>query len=298
MQPPESPTPLGQPDEKCLGRGRSDAAHALLRIELHAETHVYYTRASPHAFATIVQETDISSNGEPHQKSEKVLIRSLLRALSPGKRESTKSALMQEVDCYLGVADIVVVRRSRVFWSHVTRSQLRCLTLPGPGSIYGLLLESVAWSPAQLARRAGLTEGTVKRHLVRLSKVGLAVQGAKGGFVATVRFPHESLQITAYEAKIENWRRALYQALRYWSFANQVYIVLPVARARRIASSEEILGRTGVGLIGLDGSGKTHLLLKSAVKKPRSSAIRLRVAARGVLALQRSMGRQNYLDSR
>ena len=62
-------------------------------------------------------------------------------------------------------------------------------------------------------------------------------------------------EIIAFEAKLSNWRKAIHQAWRNTSFANQVYVVLPRKHSTAaIKNSAEFYDR-GVGLCVVDEGG-------------------------------------------
>ena len=198
---------------------------------------------------------------------------------------------MREVDCYLGVADVVTMQWSRAFWKNLTPRKIAPLSRPGTALVYATIERLGKVSPEGLVATLGLARTTVSRHLTSLRRAKLVSHDQAGTYRIAVPFPHRSLRITAYEAKVEKWQRALYQAARYWSFANQVYVVLPLSRARKLLPSKKVFRSSGVGLMGINGGGVLKKLIASASITPRSSTIRLRVAARSVLAAQRAAKR-------
>ena len=58
--------------------------------------------------------------------------------------------------------------------------------------------------------------------------------------------------LVAFEAKLWDWRRALHQAWRNSSFANQVYVVLPRKRGAVALRNREQFEALGVGLCLID----------------------------------------------
>ncbi len=195
---------------------------------------------------------------------------------------------MREVNCYLGIADVVTIQWTRAFWKDLGPTALAPLSRPGPALVYTTVARLGNASVDDLTTRLGLAPGTIARHLSALRRAKLVNRRKDGIYRIAVAFPHRSLRITAYEAKIEKWQRAVYQASRYWSFANRVYVVLPLSRARDLLVKRRFFRSTGVGLIGVNADGTMRELLSSATLAPRSSSIRLRVAALGVLAVQRA----------
>lgn len=62
-------------------------------------------------------------------------------------------------------------------------------------------------------------------------------------------------EIIAFEAKLSNWRKAIHQAWRNTSFANQVYVVLPRKYATAAIKNRAEFDERGVGLCVVDESG-------------------------------------------
>ena len=59
--------------------------------------------------------------------------------------------------------------------------------------------------------------------------------------------------LLAFEAKLDNWRRAVEQAYRNTAYANQVYVLLPPAVARRAMQYREQFELRGIGLCSFNG---------------------------------------------
>ena len=62
-------------------------------------------------------------------------------------------------------------------------------------------------------------------------------------------------EIIAFEAKLSNWRKAIHQAWRNTSFANQVYVVLPRKLAMTAIKNRAEFDERGVGLCVVDEDG-------------------------------------------
>lgn len=62
-------------------------------------------------------------------------------------------------------------------------------------------------------------------------------------------------EIIAFEAKLSNWRKAIHQAWRNTSFANQVYVVLPRKHSTAAIKNRGEFDERGVGLCVVDENG-------------------------------------------
>lgn len=74
-------------------------------------------------------------------------------------------------------------------------------------------------------------------------------------------------EVIAFEAKLNNWRKALHQAWRNTSFANRVYVVLPRDRASVISYHRAEFEEWGVGLCLVTSDG-IEIAIESAVVEP------------------------------
>ena len=73
--------------------------------------------------------------------------------------------------------------------------------------------------------------------------------------------------VVAFEAKLTNWRKAMDQAWRNTSFANEVYVVLPRACSRPALQHRADFEDSGVGLCVMDENG-VDMLWNSRNHKP------------------------------
>lgn len=74
-------------------------------------------------------------------------------------------------------------------------------------------------------------------------------------------------EIIAFEAKLSNWRKAIHQAWRNTSFANQVYVVLPRKHATAAIKNRVEFDERGVGLCVVDEGG-VEVLIRSSLNQP------------------------------
>lgn len=70
-------------------------------------------------------------------------------------------------------------------------------------------------------------------------------------------------RLIAFEAKLSDWRRAFHQAYRNSSYANQVYVLLPLAATHRALLAREEFEYRGIGLCALQ-DGKIKVLIKAS----------------------------------
>jgi hypothetical protein len=74
-------------------------------------------------------------------------------------------------------------------------------------------------------------------------------------------------EVIAFEAKLSDWRRAIYQAYRSTTFALRSYVVLPERVARRAEKSPEMFMNYGVGLCAC-ADGELSVLIEARYSEP------------------------------
>lgn len=77
-------------------------------------------------------------------------------------------------------------------------------------------------------------------------------------------------RMIAIEAKLRDWRRALYQASRYMDYAHQSWVVLDGSALRNALLHVDEFARRGVGLLALCRSGEIEIASRAAHRAPRS----------------------------
>lgn len=77
-------------------------------------------------------------------------------------------------------------------------------------------------------------------------------------------------EIVAVEAKLTDWKRALYQASRYTSFASEAWVVMSSIAYPRASNHIEEFTTRGIGLAFMDPDGQHDVLNRPRKATPRS----------------------------
>ncbi len=111
-----------------------------------------------------------------------------------------------------------------------------------------------------LLRRYGATRIDILEKRSGLNKAGLRngqldkligwnlITSSKGGKISLANTWPNSINIIAFEAKLQNWSSALKQAAGYKIFADESYVVLPASYAQPALKSKQYFETNGVGL--------------------------------------------------
>lgn len=175
-----------------------------------------------------------------------------------------------ESDCSDGRADWIWASSSGPWpnsWSERTAEALRN---PTSSKILAYLKLSSPRSERFLREKVGVTESTFDRSIRQLVKLQLIELTNDKCFLLSPNAELPDVEICAFEFKLENWRRAFYQASRYRSFAHRVYVVLPESTAGRAKSHLDAFRLQNVGLISFSSENGAHRIQSSKKRKPRS----------------------------
>ena len=121
--------------------------------------------------------------------------------------------------------------------------------------------------PETIATRLRLSQRVTEQRVRMLLEVK-ALTDSNGAVALTPDCRDLLPKVTAIEVKVENWQRALSQALRNQIFAHRSFVALPVGVAAR-ANRAPVFLRSGIGIIGVDADGGARLLKKAAYRQPR-----------------------------
>jgi hypothetical protein len=121
-----------------------------------------------------------------------------------------------------------------------------------------------------LHARSGVAIATFRHWLVELIKAGLVSDLGDGRYVLGPQFALPQIEICSFEFKLDNWKRAFYQAKRYRTFSHRVFVVMPAGMVRRVNGTLEHFRKFNVGLIAHDADGRSERILPSVKREPIS----------------------------
>jgi hypothetical protein len=85
----------------------------------------------------------------------------------------------------------------------------------------------------------------------------------------------------AFELKLSNWHRAVFQALQYAAFASHVFVVMPQSKSNVAIANRDLFARLGVGFLLFDPhTGHARQVVPARRIGPASPAQALYAAGR------------------
>jgi hypothetical protein len=135
---------------------------------------------------------------------------------------------------------------------------LRCLPCEEPFSL------------EYLASLANVTLGSARLILRAFGDSGFCVRAAEGRQWIKTRQPEPvANQIVAVEAKLRDWRRALYQAAQNAAYASHSWVVLDLTALPNASRNVDEFVRRGIGLAGLSTDGELDIVAQARENAPR-----------------------------
>lgn len=163
------------------------------------------------------------------------------------------SALYREVVCRQGRADFVAVARyDQGATSQPNRSPLSFRLTESAATLMSFLKPRSPRTLNYLVLHSGLTRETARRTLRDLACAGAVSNATDSSYLLDPAWKRPLENLWAFELKLHDWRRALFQACQYQAFADSVCIVMPSKQSPYAPIRSDVLSAVGVGLILFD----------------------------------------------
>lgn len=175
--------------------------------------------------------------------------------------------------CRQGIADFLAVAGPRIEKKTIKKiGNLANLITESSTRIFSLLKHSSPRSKEYIKGKSGLSFSTVSRVLDHLGKENLIKETAGGKFtLSPTWYLPKNLELWAFELKVNNWQRALFQALQYKAFATRVVTVFPKKKERILKKHIDKFKKMNIGVIVFDHNSFSYkILLKPRKNNPQS----------------------------
>lgn len=185
---------------------------------------------------------------------------------------NTHTIALRELDCWQGRADLVVAKMKTQY--QISQEGLELLNRLGHATILALLHKKRPLTFATIASKSGLSLSTLKKYLNELKQANVVQISETGGYLLHSDILLPQIEFHAYEAKLRDWRRALYQAINYYGFAQYSSVVMPERFIKPALENLWTFEANGVGLLSYSFDGlKIHL--KPKRNRPRKRSFHL-----------------------
>lgn len=180
------------------------------------------------------------------------------------------SSFIEELVTPQGKPDVVVINNSglrKINNFFLTHPEV--LLSNTNAKIISLLEGGGAFSMLDIIDVLALSKQTLFKSINNLQKSGLICVSLKGlvRLKATTRFP--KVKLTSLEFKLADWNGALMQGIKYSSFSELSYVVMPSNKEKTLRKVMHVFSRFNIGVILFDPFRK----IVKRITEPLSSRV-------------------------
>lgn len=171
--------------------------------------------------------------------------------------------IMREVPCQQGIPDFVALT-SATFVSEYDFSNLsstECSSI-----VLSLLKHKAGRKRQYIKEKSNISDATLNRVLKELQNNGLICE-RDGLYYLFMNSAATNDNVWAFELKLSNWKRAMFQALQNKAFANYSVVVFPFEREKVLQQNISLFDSLNVGVLLFDSKTKKSKWLKRPRKE-------------------------------
>lgn len=146
-----------------------------------------------------------------------------------------------------GIADFILVKGNP--FNACSLYQLKGLR--ADSSIFSLLKPKAGRKRTYVFQRSGLSDKSCTMALSELQKAGI-IRISEGKFHQTSIIDNRSASIWAFELKLADWKRAIFQCLQYQSYANYSVAVFPMDKQFILINNLHYFENLNIGVLLFD----------------------------------------------
>lgn len=177
-------------------------------------------------------------------------------------------ACTKEFDSANGIADVVVCRLVQNWKDELAIGEI------APRWAYALYcIPYQHWfTVAEFAEICGVTPQRAKMALKQYAAAGFCEESSVRKSWIKLKQPQPlANDIHAIEAKLRDWKRALWQASRYRDYATQCWVLLDEFAIKPASANLKEFERLNIGLAGLATDGRMQILYRPMPLPPKSA---------------------------
>jgi len=156
--------------------------------------------------------------------------------------------LLEEFDSHFGIADIVMGTCTRLSQKDLSRDTIN---LNWVRPIFNLIEDQEITTDA-FTQSYGISKTTARIRLKEYSDAGFIKKLTKGHYRVIREYKVITDTIIAIEAKLKNWKQALYQAMRYQRFSNKSYVLLDRKHVKPALKNIHVFKKKNIGLLSMN----------------------------------------------
>lgn len=184
----------------------------------------------------------------------------------------TYDMVYKEVEALQGIPDYLGINMTELNHGadkvmHIPLERWRTISI-----ILAFLKQKQFRTPEYIICNTGLNSKIVMRELKYLCEIGICQKNNVGNFRYSADFKMPIAHIHAFELKMSNWKRALFQAVRYKNFSEYASIVMPIEKKQVLLDNIRAFEECNVGVLLFDVEKNE---LKTLYRSKKNSTISL-----------------------
>ena len=199
---------------------------------------------------------------------------------SPPSFRTGERILLAEFDGIQGRPDIADVEINALPANINLDALAALLRSPTKARLLSSLRHGTPRTIEYLGKITGLSVNSVRGHIREMEAGGLVKTDTHKSVYLLCHLPWDMMDITSYEVKLSNWKRALFQGIGYRAFSRSVWVVMPQSREKGLQKATTAFQTYGIGLMSFSDEGEANVIVR-AKRHRRPTSRRLYLMAAG-----------------
>ena len=176
----------------------------------------------------------------------------------------TYDMIYKEVESFQGIPDYLGIIMSHLYHGSKKTMQIPIKRWHTISIILAFMKKKQFRTPNYIIQNTGLSQNIIIRDLNFLCRLGICEKNNVGNYRFVEDFEMPIAHIHSFELKMSNWKRALFQAIRYKTFSEYTSIVMPFEKEQILLQNIDSFKERNIGVLLFDAySCETKMLYRA-----------------------------------
>ena len=176
----------------------------------------------------------------------------------------TYDMIYKEVESFQGIPDYLGIIMSHLYHGSEKTMQIPINRWHTISIILAFMKKKQFRTPNYIIQNTGLSQNIIIRDLNFLCRLGICEKNNVGNYRFVEDFEMPIAHIHSFELKMSNWKRALFQAIRYKTFSEYTSIVMPFEKEQILLQNIDSFKERNIGVLLFDAySCETKMLYRA-----------------------------------
>ena len=176
----------------------------------------------------------------------------------------TYDMIYKEVESFQGIPDYLGIIMSHLYHGSEKTMQIPINRWHTISIILAFMKKKQFRTPNYIIQNTGLSQNIIIRDLNFLCRLGICEKNNVGNYRFVEDFEMPIAHIHSFELKMSNWKRALFQAIRYKTFSEYTSIVMPFEKEQILLQTIDSFKERNIGVLLFDAySCETKMLYRA-----------------------------------